>query len=144
MREGESGLYVGLNGALGYSLCMLRKQQLNSYYRDPYLLAILRRSGAPGDAVVDPWFMGYEHQPRWLQLARSGVRLRCAEAAFELRPPTQTGHADGFARVCAAHGVGADGALKVPQVARDGRGVDTRDRVELAAALLRDLVAAGC
>ncbi len=144
MREGESGLYVGLNGALGYSLCMLRKQQLNSYYRDPYLLAIVRRSGAPGEAVVDPWFMGYEHQLRWLQLARSGVRLRCAEAAFELRPPTQAGHADGFARVCAAHGVGADGALKVPQVARDGRGVDTRDRVELAAALLRDLVAAGC
>jgi hypothetical protein len=35
MREGRFGIYFGRDGALGYSLCMLHKTQLNSHYRDP-------------------------------------------------------------------------------------------------------------
>jgi hypothetical protein len=51
--------------------------------------------------------------------------------------------AEAFSQVCADHGVGADQVLLVPQVERDGRKLDTRDRVQLGAALLRDLVKAG-
>lgn len=123
MREGDSGIYVGLNGSLGYSLCMLFKLRLSSHYRDPYVLAILRASGAPAGSVRDPWFTGYEHLPRWLHLERSGVELRCSPSRIELSAPTREGHAAAFAEVCARHGVKVDGALhvlEVPQVSHEG------------------------
>jgi len=44
-REGATGIYYGIDGIdgiLGNSLCMLRRTQLNSLYRDPFLLAVLR------------------------------------------------------------------------------------------------------
>ena len=146
MREGTSGIYVGLNGRFGYSLCMLDKVRLSSNYRDPYLSAIMQQSGAPASAVRDPWpwFTGYENVPRWMRLARSGGALRCVESGIALQPSKTPAHTDSFAEVCARHGVGVDGVMKVPQITRDGRNVDTRDRVELGAALLRDLIAAGC
>ena len=147
MREGDSGIYVGLNGSLGYSPCMLSKLRLSSHYRDPYVLAILRESGAPAGTVRDPWFTGYEHIPRWLHLERSGVELRCSPSRIELVAPTRASHAAAFADVRARHGVQVDRALhvlEVPQVSHGGRDVDTRDRVELGAAMVRDLVAAGC
>lgn len=145
MREGASGIYVGLNKSLGYSLCMLDKTQMNSNYRDPYLSAIMQRSGAPKSAVYDlDKFSGPETTPRWLRLTRSGGALRCVESGFQLGAPQALGLSDVFAEVCARYRVGADGLMKVPQVARQGGLVDTHDRVELGAALLRDLVAAGC
>lgn len=143
MREGASGIYAGRDGNLGYSLCMLHRKQMNSYYRDPYLLAVLRQSGV-GSAVEDPWFMGYEWEERWMTLVRSGVALRCVAAGFAIRPPRLEAHAPAFERVCAAHGVGEDHVLAVPQADRDGQRIDVRDRVELGAALLRALVAAEC
>jgi len=45
MREGRSGLYVGSNGALGYTVSMLDKTQMNSWYRDPFLTAVHLESG---------------------------------------------------------------------------------------------------
>ena len=49
MREGDSGIYVGSDGAMGFGLCMLDKERLSSNYRDPYLFAIFKHSGAgPG------------------------------------------------------------------------------------------------
>ena len=142
MREGHSGIYVGLNGMLGYSVCMLNKTQMNSWYRDPYLFAIHRESGA-GDTVEDPWFTGYETEPRWMRMKKSGTELQCVKEGLVLRPPPTPAHAGAFLQVCADHGVGADHVLLVPQVERDGRKLDTRDRVQLGAALLRDLVKAG-
>jgi hypothetical protein len=142
MREGQSGIYVGSNGTLGYSICMLDKSQMNSWYRDPYLLAIQRESGV-GGAVDDPWFTGYETQPRWMRLVKSGTEIRCVKEGLSLRPPRADAHAEAFARVCEAHGIGNDRMLLVPQVKRNGQSLDTRDRVQLGAALLRDLVKAG-
>lgn len=147
MREGRSGIYVGTNGTMGYGICMLDKSQMNSWYRDPYLSAINRASGVM-DAIEQrwpdgPWFMGYETEPRWLRLKKSGAELRCVDDGLLLRLPSSSAHAEAFARVCAEHDVDAHGLLKVSQVERDGRHLDTSDRVLLGATLLRDLVKAG-
>jgi hypothetical protein len=144
MREGRSGLYVGANGALGYSLCMLDKQRMSSKYRDPYLFAIARESGVSTDRIESLFFTGYEWAERWMTLARSGVGLRCIEPGIALRPPRRATHAAAFSRVCAAHGVGVDHLLAIPQADQGGRLSDIRDRIQLGAALLRDLVSAGC
>jgi hypothetical protein len=117
---------------MGYDVCMLRKTQMKSYYRDPWLHA-MRTLAAPGDAVEDSWFYGYEHEPRWMALPRSGVRLRCAPEGIRVE-----GDGDAFASVCATFHVD-DGLLRIDQ--RDG--VDTEDRVSRGAALIRALVAAG-
>jgi hypothetical protein len=140
MREGRSGIYVGSNDT--YNVCMLDKTQMNSWYRDPYLLAIHRESGV-GDDVDDPWFTGYETEPRWMRLKKSGTGLQCVEEGFRLRPPPASTYAEIFAQVCAGHEVGGSHVLLVPQVERDGRKLDTCDRVQLGAALLRGLVKAG-
>jgi hypothetical protein len=147
MREGRSGIYTGTNGALGYGVCMLDKSQMNSWYRDPYLAAIQRASGVVG--AVDqrwgngPWFTGYETETRWMCLKASGAAMQCVENGLLLRAPTAAPHAEAFSRVCDAHGIGPDLLLKVPQVDVDGRRLDTEDRVQLGAALLRDLASAG-
>jgi hypothetical protein len=78
-----------------------------------------------------------------MRMKKSGTALQCVKAGLVLRPPPTPAHAEVFSRVCAAHGVGADHVLLVPQVERDGSKLDTRDRVQLGAALLRDLVKAG-
>lgn len=141
MREGRSGLYATVNGALGYELCMLDKTQMNSWYRDPYLTAVHRESGV-GGAIERVLFMGYETEARWLQLKASGTALRCIPAGFALRPPPSAAHTAVFTQVCTRHGVDADLTLKVPQVLTAGGALDTDDRVALGASLLRDLVKA--
>lgn len=143
MREGRSGIYVGSNGALGYGICMLDKSQMNSWYRDPYLSAINRESGVEKLGPDGPWFTGYETEPRWLHLERSGAELQCVDEGLLLRPPSAPAYGEAFTRVCMQHGVNADGLLKVPQVERDGQKLDTCDRVQVGAALVRDLVKAG-
>jgi hypothetical protein len=142
MREGRSGIYAGLDGTLGYMVCMLHKRQMNSSYRDPYLLAIWRESGV-GKAVHDPWFTGYETHPRWMRLVNSGTELRCVAAGLAINPPKDAGHRKAFERVCERHGVGEDKLLAVSQQTHDGSLVDASDRVQLGVALLRELVGAG-
>ncbi|ESX14258.1 DUF262 domain-containing protein [Mesorhizobium sp. M0179] len=142
MRESRSGIYVGSNGLLGYSVCMLNKTQLNSWYRDPYLYAIYRESGVE-NSIEDPWFTGHETESRWMRLSKSGTELRCVAEGLVLRPPPLTSHVEAFSQICAQHGVGADRVLLVPQVESEGVNLDACNRVELGAALLRGLVGAG-
>lgn len=142
MREGRSGIYFGRDGALGYSLCMLHKTQLNSHYRDPYLFAIWKES-AVGDRVEDPWFTGYERGERWLTLIQSGVRLRCLPEGFAVTPPTNGNLDASFRKVCSDFGV-LDELLPVSQATNDNVQVDSRDRIQIGADLLKALVAAGC
>lgn len=152
MRAGRSGIYASPTGSLGYCVCMLDKKAMSSYYRDPYLSAIREQSGVPETAVQGavaqhwsggPWFTGYETEARWMRLEASGAEMQCVQDGLQLRAPAADAHAGAFARVCAAHGVGPDLRLAVPQVAVGERQLDTEDRVQLGAALLRDLVAAG-
>jgi hypothetical protein len=152
MRAGCSGIYASATASPGYSMCMLDKKAMSSYYRDPYLSAIRQQSGVPEAAVHGavaqhwaggPWFTGYETEARWMRLVASGVEMQCVQDGLQLRAPASDEHAEAFADVCEAHGVGLDLLLSVPQVAVGGYQLDTNDRVQLGAALLRDLVAAG-
>jgi hypothetical protein len=142
MRTGGSGIYVGSGGSLGYDVCMLNRRQMNSWYRDPFLLAIHQLSGV-GTGVEDPWFTGYETEPRYLRLAKSGTGLRCVDSGFAILPPLAAVHLTSLRNVCQAHGVGADNQLRVPQADCDGARLDVQDRVKIGAALVLDLVDAG-
>ncbi len=146
MREGASGIYFGVDGRMGYSMCMLRRRQLNSNYRDPVLLQVWRASGI-GDLAEDPIFTGYETAPRWLRLVRSGVGVRSVEAGYALQWPANDALWRRFQGVCSRHGAvepyGDDLLLRVPQADRGGDAVDTVDRVRLGTALVRDLVENG-
>lgn len=144
MREGTSGIYVTESGEPGYAVCALRRTRLASYYRDPYLLAILRRSGVDSHQVNDPWFFGYQDTPRWLTLKQAEIGLRCVEqglllrVAPELREPVVASWAEEFGLLPTD-----DGYLwAAPQQEIEGRPVDTVDRVDVGSRLLRRLVSA--
>lgn len=148
MREGDTGIYYGehrsTRGVWGYSMCMLRTQSLtgSAYYRDPYLLAIYRASGAE-DRLNDPWFRGYETEPRWLRLSESGAGIRCIESGFQLDPPSDEAAAPRFWEVCRAYGSTESGVVPIGQVEVDGELIDREDRVLKGVAVVRDLTAAG-
>lgn len=142
MRSGKSGIYAGSGGLLAYSVCMLDKTQMNSRYRDPYLSAIHQESGVE-DAVEDLLFTGYETEPRWMRLKKSGTELQCVDEGLIFRPPLVPEQAEVFSRISAQYGLDADHMLRVPQIECNGRKLDTCDRVQLGASLVRDLVAAG-
>lgn len=147
MREGATGIYYGIDGTLGYSLCMLRRTQLNSLYRDPFLLAILQESGV-GEAVTDPWFTGYPTTPRWMEVRRSGTNLRSVEVWIRLRPPTVEEHRILFEKFGSQREeiVAGDASFLISVSQRElpgGAMVDIEDRVSKGAAVLRGLVEAG-
>ena len=74
---------------------------------------------------------------------KSGTDMQVVPDGILLRAPAAAQHAEAFSRVCEANAIGADLCLKLPQVTVGGRQLDTKDRVQLGAALLRDLVSAG-
>ena len=142
---GRTGVYYGDDGSLGYRLCMLRTQQLNGHYKDPFLLAI-RASSQSGDRVEDPWFTGYPNNPRWLRMVTSGTGIRNVAEGFQLELPSDRRQA--VLHVARAIGVveeidGVRVLLKVPQHQRSGEWIDAVDRVDLGAELIRQLAAAG-
>lgn len=149
MREEGSSTYVAepepTSGRveMGYSLCMLAAGGVSTrgYYRDPYLLAISQQLDDP-DVVMDKKFMGPETEPRRLPLAKSGASIRCVWSGFELSPPADL-YREEFATACDALGVGSDMLVAVSQVEIDGRRIDTVDRIQTGANLIRELVAAG-
>lgn len=154
MRLGRSGIYACASGALGYSVCMLDKTAMSSYYRDPFLSAIRKQSNVAESAVQGavwqdwpsgPWFTGYETEPRRMRLKASGIEVQCIEEGLLLRAPSSmvSSHEEAFTRVCGDHKVGPDLVLRIQKVVVGGQQLDMQDRVQLGAVLLRDLVAAG-
>ncbi len=142
--NGSSTYYDSEHLAMGYSLCMLKAggRALNGYYRDPYLQAITRELDEP-DVVEDKPFSGPAEQPRRLLLARSGAGVRCVAQGFELSPPSTNAHTEAFATACAELGADADLLVAVPQDLVGDRPIDTADRIQLGAELVRRLVDAG-
>ena len=145
-RQGKTGIYYGVDGVLGYSLCMLRTQQLNGYYRDPILLQAWSSSDVQ-DAAIDPWFTGYVTTPRWLRLERSNVGLRSVAEGFELQGAENEALRERFLALCNQRtDVQVEGErilLTIPQHDHDGHAVDAVDRVVVGAAFVRVLVDAG-
>ncbi|MBF6150202.1 hypothetical protein IU505_33400 [Nocardia nova] len=127
---------------MGFGLCMLDKTQLNSWYRDPYLYAI-ERAADVRNALQGFLYTGYETNPREMSLRKSDIKIRCARDGFVLQPPPEPAHQDLFLAVCEDFGIGGDNKLVIPQATRDGIPVDTEDRIERCAQLVRALVAEG-
>lgn len=142
MREGTSGIYFTEGGRMGFSLCMLEKTQLNSWYHDPYLHAIWKATKAKA-AVANFMFTGYETNARWMEMRNSGTGIRCTPEGLVLRTPPEAAHRDLFDAVCLNLGIGEDRCLTIAQTTRDGIRVDTEDRVERGALLIEALAAAG-
>lgn len=148
MRGGDTGIYYGVDGELGYSMCMLRRTQLNSLYRDPILLELWRSSGV-GIHAQDPWFTGYETSPRWLRLVRSAVGIRSVADGFMVQTPDDESLRSTIVEICRRHGVADADAdadvvrLRIPQHDCGGKVIDAVDRVVVGAALLKDLTEAG-
>jgi hypothetical protein len=145
MRDGNSGIYYGADGRLGYELTMLRKTVQRSYYRDAYLYAIWCEAGQPID-VEDPWFYGYSTTPRWMKLAKSGAGLRSVPAGVAVQTPATPATVVALQAECSAAGAvpyGEGWLLRVPQADQDGDLIDTADRVQVAAGFLRQIIDAG-
>jgi hypothetical protein len=145
MRGGETGIYYGVDGKLGYPLCMLRTKRLSGYYRDPILLEVWRASEA-GTRVQDPWFR-YETNPRWLRLEHSGAGMRSTSEGFALRGPDDDDLRPAFIDICRQHETvditGESIVLTIPQHDHGNGLIDSTDRVVVGAAFLRALVKAG-
>lgn len=128
MREGGSGLYFTEDHVMGFSLCNLRggKEQMNSLYRDPYLLAIYQLLGAPAE-IDDPWFVGYEWDYRYLTIADKELGVRCDGEGFVVRAIDDEG----------------DWSYQTHAVPRnpDDVSVDAEDRIEFGARLVSELLA---
>ncbi len=129
---------------MGYSLCMLRggaaistaTTGIPTCWRSGGNLttaASSRTSGSPATRRN----LGDCHSPE------ADAAIRCVASGFELSPPPLDAYAEAFAAVCADLGVDADDIVAVPQVEVDGRRVDTVDRIQLGADIVRRLVAAG-
>jgi hypothetical protein len=144
MREGNSGIYYGAEGRLGYELTMLRKTMQSSWYRDAYLYAIWCEAERPTE-VDDPWFNGYSTNPRWMRLTRTGTCLRSVTPGIAIRAPATSQGYTALQSVCEAAGATPteDGwLLALPQVDHGGYPIDKTDRVQLATSLLQELIAA--
>lgn len=150
MREHGSSTYFAERfhgeekASMGYSLCMLRggASALNGRYRDPYLLAIWRELEADS-RIEDPWFTGYEDNARWLRLSRSGSSLRCVLAGYKLAAPQGDDRLGAFESVAQDLGADHENVIAVPQKEVDGRLVDSEDRIQQGANIVRRLLAAG-
>jgi hypothetical protein len=135
MRSGTSGIYTGLDGQMGYQLCMLNRTQMNSRYRDPFLSAIAEKAKA-WQAVNSLLFTGYEFEERWMQFKASGTRIRCAPEGFVVALPPDPEAQGVLEPILDLWGIGDDLTLRVDQTA----GVDTEDRVEKCARFISDLI----
>ncbi len=146
MRTGKSGLYVSSAGVMGFDLLMMERWQVwNSYFRDPYLLAVIESSGAKeGQDVTKLRHYGtdgYRPEGRWIELARNGERvMSCRTEGFELQEPSQATELAVFAAIIHENGVSSDLMLRVPQVIVDGVIFDQEDRILAGARLLKALI----
>jgi hypothetical protein len=138
MREGTSGLYTCPGAVMGFSIRMLDKTVLSSNHREPFVYAAWRESGI-GDSATDPLFFGYMPEGCWLALPGSGIKLRNVDEGWEVQrlngdPNEELGTA------LAEHGVDGEGLLRIAQVNVDNRAYDSVDRIQVASALLQDIV----
>jgi hypothetical protein len=64
-------------------------QRATSFHQ---LLSAIHRESGVGDAIEQrwpdgPWFNGYETEPRWLRLTKSGAELQCVNEGLLSRAP---------------------------------------------------------
>lgn len=140
-----SGNYV-IGPDHGYSVCMPKTDSCDnrSNHHDAYLLALVEAAGPEVHKQIEnqSWprcFPGNEDNLRHVKLRRSGLTIRCTENGWEFSElPSDPALRGKFDEIAIRHSL--QGTLcVVPQQ----NGIDTVDRVEYGAAMLRDLIAAG-
>lgn len=81
-----------------------------------------------------------------MELRNSALRLRCVDSGFEIKPPVEE-HQPAFEALLLARDDVVAAAdrhlLMIPQVDRDDDRVDTVDRIQVAAEVVKALVDAG-
>lgn len=149
MRAGASGIYYAHGRRMGFSLTNLPggKQYRNANLRDPYLLTIYDALGNPAE-LRNPWFSGYEWDPRWMRLTRSDVGVRAIPEGFEIQGPTDGAFRTAFDRAATVLGaVSTDAnpgfAIKVSKATDDPAGPDAEDRIKVATLIVKQLIDAG-
>ena len=78
-----------------------------------------------------------------MYLRKSRTALHNAADGFVLKPPPAQEFLEAFRRVCADFDLDQQLKLPIPQQLRENRWVDTEDRIQAGARLLRSLVSAG-
>lgn len=147
MRSGDTGIYFSQDSRPGYRMCMLRRTQRNSMYRDPVLLAMIE-VGQAWPSVEDPWFTGYESEPRWLTFKQSGAAVRNVDSGFQVRLPEDGSWRSRLIELLPSSDQlteRSDGMwhLGIRQEENGAGRIDREDRIQLGAAFLSELVAAG-
>lgn len=142
MREGTSGIYITEDGELGYEVCAMKRSNLNSWYRDPYLLAIYQSLGVDRHRLEDPWYMGYARTPRWLRVRRTDIALRSVHQGLEIAvPPDLFDEVAPIVRSVMEVEERPGGFLwPAPQRIVAGMAVDTVDRVLVGTSLIQRLL----
>ncbi len=133
MRKGASGRYAVSQS--GYSICMLDKTVMRSYYRDPYLSELASMSGI---AIPDSslWFYGYETERRWLERPNGIITLESVDEGWQLAEiPSEPDQLALVASLCTEFDIGADYIFRVPQEGQR----DTVDRIIKGVELIRAL-----
>lgn len=140
-----SGSYV-VSAPGGYSMCMLKSDSCDnrSNHHDGYLMALVNVAGVPPESIANEgWprcFPGYETNERYLRLRNSGIQIRCINAGWQFSAiPDDDQQSQTFDEVAKHHPYYQSLLYAVPQE----NGIDTEDRIELGAQLLKELVDAG-
>jgi hypothetical protein len=149
-RAGASGLYYAEGRRMGFSLTNLPggKKYRNANYRDPYLFAIFEMLGQPLE-IAQPWFSGYEWEPRWLRLAKSGVGLRSLPSGFEVARPTVEEFQSTFDSVVPELGIVASNDeeprlfINLAKATDDQSGPDAEDRVVAGSRIVQPFIEVG-
>jgi hypothetical protein len=143
MRSGKSGIFISSSYKMGFDLCMMEQTRLSSYYTDPYVRAALQASKIAWEEHFKVWHYGwggYEPDARWTTyLSNSRNFMRVTEEGFQLK----SGRKAKYQAVLNEHGVDGEGMLTVRQSAVGGEFVDKRDRIALAAKVIKGIVEAG-
>jgi len=140
MRTGDSGIYHGVDGELGFELCMLKKTQLNSLYRDAVLLQLYRAIGSDEGLMENPWFSGWTTEPRHLRLRRSGATVQNVSTGLAFLPGSRTTSA--LSQALGHDHSAADGGAILVSTSTDGVR-DDADRIQVGVTLLRRLFEEG-
>ncbi|MBY5482233.1 DUF262 domain-containing protein [Rhizobium leguminosarum] len=140
MRSGKSGIFISSSYEMGFDLCMMEQTRLSSYYSDPYVRAVLELAGVPQDKYFSVWhygYAGYEADSRWsLYSSNNRHFLRITQEGFQIK----SGRKSRIQAILDGHGVDGDGSLNVRQSTIAGIVFDRKDRVVMAADLVREIV----
>ncbi|MDK1388871.1 DUF262 domain-containing protein [Sinorhizobium sp. 8-89] len=140
MRSGKSGIFISSSYEMGFDLCMMEQTRLSSYYSDPYVRAVLELAGVPRDEYFSVWhygYAGYEPASRW-SFYSSNTRhfVRVTQEGFEFK----SGRKSRIQSILDEHCADGDGRLNVRQSTIAGTVFDRKDRIVVAADLVREII----